>query len=706
MLLDKFLPLFAFFFQSFLLYTVIGVRRKQAVHYALSIFLGAMALWGLLIFWMRSSPTLEDALTWERLVLPIFAVISYSFFFFVVLFTGRSLSRRVWVGVCLVGLFFLSIAPIPWVLQGMQLRPYGYAPIIGPLWFLWIAGVYAPALVSFYYLFRFFRTTASADMRNRAIYVLSGVAFSFLGATSDYVAAMGLLPHPGGIYGNILFAALVTVAVVRHQLVDARIYLRRGVAYGLLSLTVILPYVALAVILSHQFQVRLPLAVNILFILILAVSFRVLGGHFQAVVDRWFYRSRYDALQALHRFSQTASHTLELEELSTTLIQVVRQAMAVDTVHLLLYSSERGMLSLSYSSKMNPDSFPPFPERSLLVGWLKGGEGVFYRQDLEMAPILRGLPESSWGAIDRLEGQLFITLKSGGRLVGVLVLGPRPSQEPYTQEDVGMLVTVANQAAIAIENAKVMDSLEKERLRAFQLLSRTVLAQEDERKRISIELHDSVAQWLVGASYRIQHSQRLLEESGNHQAVRELTEIEGTVDQILKELRRVMAGLHPPALDELGLVHALRQAVEKLKNDGIACRVETKGTPVRLPLSIEIAVYRLVQEALTNVRKHSQATKVILRLNFRANDISIEIRDNGKGFDLPTTVSSLVLEEHMGLFGMKERASMLGGELKIETRPGAGTCVKLSCPVPEPPMGSSEDQEAEKDEREHSHTPG
>ncbi|MFQ5826094.1 MAG: histidine kinase [Dehalococcoidia bacterium] len=698
MLLYKFLPLFAFFFQSFLLYTVFGVRRKRAVHYALAIFLGAMALWGLLIFWMRGSLTLEAALTWERLVLPLFAVISYSFFFFTVLFIGRSLSRRAWVGICLVGLFFLSIAPTPWVLQGMQLRPYGYAPIIGPLWFLWIAGVYAPALVSFYYLFRFSRTTASADMRNRALYVLAGVIFSFLGATSDYVAAMGLLPHPGGIYGNILFAALVTVAVVRHHLVDARIYLRRGVAYSLLSFAIILPYVALIVLLNRQFQIQqVPLWVNVLFILALAVVLHVLLRRFQAVVDRWFYRSRYDALQALHRFSRTASHTLELEELGTSLIQVVRQAMAVDTVHLLLYLPEREMLSLSHSSKLKPGSFPPFPERSLLVGWLKGREGVFYRQDMEMAPVLRGLPASSWEAIDRLEGQLFITLKSGGRLVGVLVLGLRPSQEPYTQEDVGILVTVASQAAIAIENARVLDSLERERLRVFQLLSRTVLAQEDERKRISIELHDSVAQWLVGASYRIQHSQRLLEESGDHQAIRELTEIENTVDQILKELRRVMAGLHPPALDELGLAHALRQAVERLKGDGIACRVETKGTPVRLPLSVEIAVYRLVQEALTNVRKHAQATKVILRMNFRVNDISIEIRDNGKGFDLLTTMSSPVSEEHMGLFGMKERASMLGGELRIETSLGAGTCVKLSCPIPEPSLaGSPEDQEAEK----------
>ncbi len=707
MLFYKFLPLFAFFFQSFLFYTVFGVRRKRAVHYALAVFVGSMALWGLLIFWMRGSPTLGDALSWERLVLPLFAVISYSFFFFTVLFTSRSLSRRVWAGAMAVGLFFMVLAPTPWVLQGMQLRPYGYAPTIGPLWFFWIAGVYAPALVSFFYLFRFSRSTASADMRNRALYILVGVGFSFLGATSDYLAALGLLPHPGGIYGNLLFAALVTVAVVRHHLVDARIYVRRGVAYTLLSLTVILPYVALTLILNRQFQIRLPLAVNIIFVLGLAASFRLLGGYFQAVADRWFYRSRYDALQALHRFSQTASHTLELEELSESLIAAVKHAMAIDTVHLLLYSPERETLSLRRSSVLDAASFPPFPAGDLLAKRLKEWDGIFYQEDMEVDPVLRGLSAASWEAIKKLEGQLFVPLKSGGKLVGVLVLGPRSSGAPYTQEEVGILATVTNQAAVAFENAKALDSLEKEQRRVLLLLSRTVLAQEDERKRISMELHDSVAQWLVGASYRIQNVQKLLGEYADSETVRELSDIESTVDQSLKELRRVMAGLHPPALDELGLPHAVRQAAERLQSDGISCRVETKGEPVRLPMGIEIAAYRLVQEALINVQKHAEATRVVLRLSFRADDVSVEIRDNGKGFDYSAIVSSPVSDGHLGLFGMRERAGMLGGILKIESKPGAGTLVKLSFPIPRTALTEvSEDLEAEKHEPAHSYTPG
>jgi len=242
-------------------------------------------------------------------------------------------------------------------------------------------------------------------------------------------------------------------------------------------------------------------------------------------------------------------------------------------------------------------------------------------------------------------------------------------------------MTIANEAAVAIENARMLDSLKNEQSRARQFLAQAIQAQEEERKRISADLHDSVAQWLAAASYRAQTVNALLSGNDSNEAQDELAAMESTIDKSLKELRRVVTGLRPPALDELGLSHALRQSLEDLKTDGVACRFSEVGTPARLPSSTEIAVYRLVQEALTNVRKHADATKVNLRLQFQADELLVEVRDNGRGFDLSRTLDSAISVGHMGLLGIKQRVETVGGDIKIKTGEGAGTTIILRLPI-------------------------
>ncbi|GAH81109.1 unnamed protein product, partial [marine sediment metagenome] len=228
------------------------------------------------------------------------------------------------------------------------------------------------------------------------------------------------------------------------------------------------------------------------------------------------------------------------------------------------------------------------------------------------------------------EVELFCPIMSKGNLIGIMAVGKKQSDSPYSEEEVGLFMTMANQVAVAIENARMLDSLKNERLRVRRLLAQTVHAQEEERKRISIDLHDSVAQWLIGASYRAQTCSELLSGRDNGEAQGELAAMESTIDKSLKELRRVLTDLRPPALDELGLVHALRQSLEDLRTGGIDCQFSEADTPVRLPSSIEIAVYRVVQETLANVRKHAKATKVNLRLQFQTGRLLVEVHDNGR----------------------------------------------------------------------------
>jgi len=242
-------------------------------------------------------------------------------------------------------------------------------------------------------------------------------------------------------------------------------------------------------------------------------------------------------------------------------------------------------------------------------------------------------------------------------------------------------MTLANEAAVAIENARMLDSLKSQQLQVEQLLTQAVLAQEEERQRISADLHDSIAQWLVSASYRVQTCSQALSGAKNEKVLEDLADMESTINKSLKELRRVVIGLRPPALDELGLTHALKQSLKELKADGLDCKFSEEGTPFRLPSSMEIAAYRIVQEALNNIRKHANATKVNLRLQFQEDKLLVEIHDNGKGFDYSQTLDSAISVGHVGLLGMKQRAEMLGGDIRIKTDEGKGTTITLILPI-------------------------
>jgi len=386
------------------------------------------------------------------------------------------------------------------------------------------------------------------------------------------------------------------------------------------------------------------------------------------------------------------SSVLDLDELAVNMLYPVTRALYAKRAFLLLPEAESDDFITRFvqPSMKGSDATMRLRRDNPIVAWLAREGKVLDREHIDILPEFKSLWKTEIQELNTLELEVFCPIMRKGTLVGILALSRKQSDAPYSSEDIDLLTTITSEAAIVIENAMMLDNLREQQRRVEQLLAQTVQAQEEERKRISVELHDSVAQWLVGVSYQLQTCRALLSETGNNgEAQSELAEIEATLDKSVKEMRRVMAGLHPPALDELGLTHALRQALEGLKPDGIAYHLETIGEPVRLPASTEVAIYRVVQEALTNVRKHSEASVVILRIQFERENVSVEVSDNGKGFNLSKTMKSAVSVGHMGLLGMSERVTMLGGTLRIETRPGAGTGINLTIPVAPPTIESS-----------------
>ncbi len=251
--------------------------------------------------------------------------------------------------------------------------------------------------------------------------------------------------------------------------------------------------------------------------------------------------------------------------------------------------------------------------------------------------------------------------------------GLRISDDPLTDERFMRLTAAFNQ---------MLDALEEDAERLHRLSGAILEAQEEERRRIARELHDEAAQALTSLLVRI----RLLERSPNpEEARRHVQELRQLTAAALEEVRRVALELRPTILDDLGLAAALDWRVEEFNAAGGArAALSVEGVEGRLPGPVELALFRVVQEALTNVARHGQATTVNVCLRREAGSLVLTIQDDGVGFD-PTTPGTAA-PRGLGLVGMRERMSLVGGELHLASRPGHGTRITARVPLDRQPM--------------------
>lgn len=222
------------------------------------------------------------------------------------------------------------------------------------------------------------------------------------------------------------------------------------------------------------------------------------------------------------------------------------------------------------------------------------------------------------------------------------------------------------------------------------MAGRIILAQEEERRRVAREIHDGPAQAMANVVLRAEICERV-HESNKGDLAQELAELKRIVKESLQEVRRIVFDLRPMTLDDLGLVPALRRYVEQLKDSlGFDIEVAVFGKERRLEATAEAALFRLAQEALTNMRKHARASWAALRVEFAPEAVGVVIEDNGIGFDVekvfqaqvPVAASGLGLPSGgYGLLSMRERVELLGGKLEITSQPGRGTRIVARVPL-------------------------
>ncbi|MFJ7639490.1 sensor histidine kinase [Peribacillus sp. NPDC097206] len=204
-------------------------------------------------------------------------------------------------------------------------------------------------------------------------------------------------------------------------------------------------------------------------------------------------------------------------------------------------------------------------------------------------------------------------------------------------------------------------------------------AQEQERKKLSREIHDGPAQMLANVMMRSDLIERVQRERGPDEALVEIRSLKVMVRNALYEVRRIIYDLRPMALDDLGLVPTLRKYLQTTEdyniNSGVRLNFANMGQVIRLPSDMEVALFRLVQEAVQNSLKHAQPKHISVKLSISKELVTVVIKDDGKGFD-----AAIQKEGSFGLVGMRERVELLEGSMTIDSQPGAGTLVLIQVP--------------------------
>jgi signal transduction histidine kinase/DNA-binding response OmpR family regulator len=385
-------------------------------------------------------------------------------------------------------------------------------------------------------------------------------------------------------------------------------------------------------------------------------------------------RAAREQAETLRRATAALTSTLDLDQTLDSILNHLEQVIPCASAAVFLWERESERLRI-VAAKGIPDLDQmigrDFPADNAL--WLEISRA---QQPLILADAQADNRFAKWGGTDYVRGWIGAALVVRGELIGYLTLDSR-QVAAYDAADAAMAQAFANQAAVAIHNARLFEQVRVGREQLQALSRRHVEAQEAERAHIARELHDETGQALSAMLLGLSLFER---EAGQPEAVvARANEMSDMVDEMLDNLHRLAMNLRPASLDLLGLVPAMAQYIETFGGQhGVTTHFETLVGigGERLPSAVETAIYRIVQETLTNVARHAQATHVDVLLEQRGDQIVTIVEDDGVGFE----TREAMLSGRLGLFGIRERAEMLGGTVTIESSVGAGTTVSVEIP--------------------------
>ncbi|MBM4465404.1 MAG: PAS domain S-box protein [Chloroflexi bacterium] len=400
-------------------------------------------------------------------------------------------------------------------------------------------------------------------------------------------------------------------------------------------------------------------------------------------------QNKAEELALLLDTATTVSSTLELDQALSILAEKMTTSVGATFCRIALLDEINQTLTIQAAFAAHELDWDQGLGRQVALAdapWhrraIETNEVIILRQD--DPPQAVSEPECRIALSEGIQSALLIPLAIGERALGVVSLGEMRSWErlPFTADRVRLCRAMANQAAIAIENARLLDAINEHRTDLQKLSVQLLSAQEEERRRLSLELHDELGQALTAISFDLAAIEKELPPEPAPRIREILAETSLLVNEVDDQVRELALDLRPYMLDDLGLVPALRWYVNRYaRRLNIEVEFEAIDVEERLPADMKTALYRVVQEALTNVSRHAQANRVSIRLERQESAVVAFIEDDGQGFDVGKMAGPYPRERGAGLLGIRERVTSLGGRFDIESHPGHGTRLTIEIPV-------------------------
>ena len=429
----------------------------------------------------------------------------------------------------------------------------------------------------------------------------------------------------------VLIPLSVAMAILRYRLWDIDILINRTLVYTLLTVSTLGLYVLIVFGASALLRTHNDLFFSLLATALIAVLFQPLRQQLQLGVNRLLYGERNEPYRVLSRLGQRLQETLPADTLLLTIVETVAHALKLPYVAL--------------TWKQDQPSF--------------GTEGM--------------TPLASFGTHPHGSAPIRVSLLHQGKHLGDLLLAPRQRREELTPADMRLVRDLSPQIAMALHSTLLLTELQQLTIDLQRSRERLVTAREEERRRLRRDLHDGLGPQLSSQTLTLSAIKKLLRqdpETAEHLVSDAIIHAQEAVSDI----RRLVYALRPPALDDLGLRAALQEQINQYGTSGIVLTLEAPEMLPPLPAALEMACYRIVQEALTNVVRHAHATCATVHLELQEALMVVEVKDNGQG--LPPGVRSGV-----GLNSLRERAEELGGTCLVETFPQGGTRVFARLPL-------------------------
>lgn len=587
--------------------------------------------------------------------------------------TFRYKKSLLWMVTILGGILTITL-----LARQLIVRSQVYDHWVGLTCLLFVAACFL--VVLFLWARSFFNATSALERRQAGILAFFGIlGFSPLVVFSiipNLLMGVTLIPYNFSMASLILIPVGYGYAIHRYKIgIDRTMH--RGSTIALVML-VMAGFYVISFSLEQIYlgsHTRLHPLWELVTTLLIAASSSVIYRRLTIFTEKLLYGGWYDYRSIVHHVSSSLKEPgFDPVSIAKIICQTTGKSMQLEYAALFLYDGTYVSYELGKDLLASQQ-----PVEILELLYKAVGDDTFQLTTEDQNRIREYMAQSDVQVDLKDKVQYIVPLHGTRGQLGVFILGHKIGNGLVSSADWQILDSVTQQARIGIENARLIGELQEHTVTIQRMHKRVVQAREEERKRVSRDLHDLVIQSLVGLNMQV----REMNLANVNAPVVDWEKPQKEILRIVAETRRICTDLRPASLDMLGLIPTIRSRIVDLEETApFLIRLDVAGDETQyLPEEVAVNLYRFFNESLINIQKHANADHVDIEIELGAEGIQICIKDNGEGFEVPERLDDLARNQHFGLVGLQELLSMVGGKMEIFSTPGVGSSIIARVPL-------------------------